>query len=144
MLIDGLLIERVERCDLRGAARRTHPFRDGLKLLRGSPGEEHLRSLAGERLSDRAADGAGAAVDHRILPFEQHQCLLILDAGPSTAEPTDNQLTVRPLLQTAPGREAHRGPVGPYFQFGPACPIRAEPVRRTRPAPGATTATAGR
>jgi hypothetical protein len=118
MLIDGLLIERVELCDLRGSARRTDPFHGRLELVGGSSGEEHLRSLTGERLGDRAADRASASVDHRVLSLEQHPCLLIVVAGSSARragrQAADGVVAVadryRPGSSSPPGPDLPRRP----------------------------------
>ena len=99
MLIDGVLIECVKLGDLRGSAGRADSFRDCLELVGGSSGEEHLRSLAGERLGDGAADRASASLDHRVLSLEQHHCLLIVLPDPAPAgRPAGKRLTVWSLV----------------------------------------------
>jgi hypothetical protein len=47
-----------------------------LQLCLGATGEEHPRALASEGPGDRAADRPAPSVDHRVLVFEQHLCLL--------------------------------------------------------------------
>ena len=72
MLIDRLLVERIDLGRLGRPTGRADLLGDLLESLPGAAGEEDLRSLAGEGACDRTADRPARSVDHGVLVLEQH------------------------------------------------------------------------
>jgi hypothetical protein len=122
MLIDSLLIQRVDLRDLRGPASRTDPSGDRLELVRGPSSQEHLRSLAGERLCDSAADRASASVDHRVLSLKQHQYLLIVATGSGpVSRPVSSSRSSRCCRTYRPGNSSPLHNQCSWFPAGRRC-----------------------
>ena len=76
MLIDRVLVERVDLRRVDRSARGTDLPGDRLELRQCAAGEEDPGALAGERASNGAADRPAPSVDHGVLVLERHVYLL--------------------------------------------------------------------
>jgi hypothetical protein len=84
MLVNSLLVERV---DLRRLGRSTGGpdlLGDDLDWFQGSPRQEERGSFAREGAGDGTANGTAGSVDHRNLVFQHHRRFLSVE--PSTMQ----------------------------------------------------------
>src|ERR687896_1931593 len=76
VLVDRVLVERVDLRCLRRSPSGTDLRGNRLERRQGAAGEEDPGALAGERPSNGAADRPAPSVDHGVLVLEQHVNLL--------------------------------------------------------------------
>jgi hypothetical protein len=76
MLVDRVLIARVDLRRLGRPARGADLIGHHVELRPRAAREEHARALTGERAGDGAADRSAPSVDHRVPVLEQHIYLL--------------------------------------------------------------------
>jgi hypothetical protein len=76
VLIDRVLVERVDLRRVGRSPRGANLPGDRLELRRCAAGEEDPGALAGERAGNGAADRPAPSVDHGVLVLEQHVYLL--------------------------------------------------------------------
>ena len=72
MLLDRVLVERVDACGLGDAAGSDDLLGDGIDLRPVASGQEEPCPLACEGSGHGAADGAPSSIDDGSLVFEQH------------------------------------------------------------------------